>query len=345
MQIPAADSATAAAVREKPAPQRGELSALDDATLRAALRRMHLIRKFEEVAEQSYMRGLVHGTMHLSIGQEASAVGSTLHLRPDDYILSTHRGHGHCIAKGADPARMLAEFFGKETGYCRGRGGSMHIADLTTGNLGANGIVAGGLPIAVGVGMSIKAQKQSRMCMVFFGDGAANEGAFHESLNMAAIWKLPVVFLCENNKYGMSMDIANAMAVANVADRASAYGTRGITVDGNDLPAVAAAAKIAIDQARQGDGPTLLECKTYRLRGHSKSDRNLYRTKDEIEAWRQRDPIRRLQDELVAQQRIEARELAAIEQGAQHEIEKALEFAKSSADPDPAQLARDVYAG
>jgi len=345
MQIPAADSATAAAVREKPAPQRGELSALDDATLRAALRRMHLIRKFEEVAEQSYMRGLVHGTMHLSIGQEASAVGSTLHLRPDDYILSTHRGHGHCIAKGADPARMLAEFFGKETGYCRGRGGSMHIADLTTGNLGANGIVAGGLPIAVGVGMSIKAQKQSRVCMVFFGDGAANEGAFHESLNMAAIWKLPVVFLCENNKYGMSMDIANAMAVANVADRASAYGTRGITVDGNDLPAVAAAAKIAIDQARQGDGPTLLECKTYRLRGHSKSDRNLYRTKDEIEAWRQRDPIRRLQDELVAQQRIEARELAAIEQGAQHEIEEALEFAKSSADPDPAQLTRDVYAG
>ncbi|TMH67427.1 MAG: thiamine pyrophosphate-dependent dehydrogenase E1 component subunit alpha [Betaproteobacteria bacterium] len=345
MQIPAADSATAAAVREKPALQRGELSALDDATLRAALRRMHLIRKFEEVAEQSYMRGLVHGTMHLSIGQEASAVGSTLHLRPDDYILSTHRGHGHCIAKGADPARMLAEFFGKETGYCRGRGGSMHIADLTTGNLGANGIVAGGLPIAVGVGMSIKAQKQSRVCMVFFGDGAANEGAFHESLNMAAIWKLPVVFLCENNKYGMSMDIANAMAVANVADRASAYGTRGITVDGNDLPAVAAAAKIAIDQARQGDGPTLLECKTYRLRGHSKSDRNLYRTKDEIEAWRQRDPIRRLQDELVAQQRIEARELAAIEQGAQHEIEEALEFAKSSADPDPAQLTRDVYAG
>ena len=345
MQIPAADSATAAAVREKPALQRGELSALDDATLRAALRRMHLIRKFEEVAEQSYMRGLVHGTMHLSIGQEASAVGSTLHLRPDDYILSTHRGHGHCIAKGADPARMLAEFFGKETGYCRGRGGSMHIADLTTGNLGANGIVAGGLPIAVGVGMSIKAQKQSRVCMVFFGDGAANEGAFHESLNMAAIWKLPVVFLCENNKYGMSMDIANAMAVANVADRASAYGTRGITVDGNDLPAVAAAAKIAIDQARQGDGPTLLECKTYRLRGHSKSDRNLYRTKDEIEAWRQRDPIRGLQDELVAQQRIEARELAAIEQGAQHEIEEALEFAKSSADPDPAQLTRDVYAG
>ena len=340
-----AGSASAAPVRETAPPQRAELGALDDGLLRTALRRMHLIRKFEEVAEQSYMRGLVHGTMHLSIGQEASAVGSTLHLRPDDYILSTHRGHGHCIAKGADPARMLAEFFGKETGYCRGRGGSMHIADLATGNLGANGIVAGGLPIAVGVGMSIKAQNQSRVCMVFFGDGAANEGAFHESLNMASIWKLPIVFLCENNKYGMSMDIANAMAVRNVADRASAYAMRGVTVDGNDLPAVAAAAKAAIEHARLGDGPTLLECKTYRLRGHSKSDRNLYRTKEEIEAWRQRDPIRRLEDELNAQHRIEAGELAAIELAAQLEIEKALEFAKSSPDPDPAQLTRDVYAG
>ncbi len=210
-----------------PAEQRPELAALDDETLGAALRRMHLIRQFEETAEQSYMRGLVHGTMHLSIGQEASAVGSILHLRPDDYILSTHRGHGHCIAKGADVARMLAEFFGKETGYCRGRGGSMHIADLETGNLGANGIVAGGLPIAVGVGMSIKAQKQKRVCMVFFGDGATNEGAFHEALNLASIWTLPIVFLCENNKYGMSMDIAKAMAVAHVADRAAAYAMPG----------------------------------------------------------------------------------------------------------------------
>ncbi|MGE5738714.1 MAG: thiamine pyrophosphate-dependent dehydrogenase E1 component subunit alpha, partial [Betaproteobacteria bacterium] len=268
------------------APQRKELAALDDTTLRTALLRMHVIRKFEEVAEASYMRGLIHGTMHLSIGQEASAVGAILPLRADDYILSTHRGHGHCIAKGADPARMLAEFFGKETGYCRGRGGSMHIADIEGGNLGANGIVAGGLPIAVGVGMSIKAQAQDRVCMVFFGDGAANEGAFHESLNLASIWKLPVVFVCENNQYGMSMDVADAMAVANVADRAVAYAIPGIVVDGNDLPAVVTAARDAIARARSGDGPLLLECKTYRLRGHSKSDRNLYRTRDEIEAWR-----------------------------------------------------------
>ena len=324
--------------------QRAELAALDRETLATALRRMLLIRKFEETAEASYARGLIHGTMHLSIGQEASAVGAVLALRADDYILSTHRGHGHCIAKGADPQRMLAEFFGKETGYCRGRGGSMHIADLEGGNLGANGIVAGGLPIAVGVGMSIRAQKQDRVCMVFFGDGAANEGAFHEALNMAAIWTLPVVFVCENNKYGMSMDVGKAMAVPNVADRAAAYAMPGTVVDGNDLPAVAAAARVAVARARRGEGPSLVECKTYRLRGHSKSDRNLYRTKDEIEDWRKRDPIARLRDELVATRRFEPEELAAIEKAAQAEIESALEFAKASPEPDPAQLTRDVYA-
>jgi pyruvate dehydrogenase E1 component alpha subunit len=326
------------------APERAELAALGDDALRIALSRMHLIRKFEEAAEASYMRGLIHGTMHLSIGQEASAVGTTLKLERDDYILSTHRGHGHCIAKGADPARMFAEFFGKENGYCRGRGGSMHIADVEGGNLGANGIVAGGLPIAVGVGMSINAQKQDRVCMVFFGDGAANEGAFHESLNMASIWRLPIVFVCENNKYGMSMDIARAMAVPNVADRASSYAIPGIAVDGNDLPAVVAAAEPAIELARRGGGPTLIECKTYRLRGHSKSDRNLYRTKEEIETWRDKDAIRRLEDELVAHNRFAQAELSAIEDAAHKTIEQALEFAKSSPDPDPTQLTRDVYA-
>ena len=324
--------------------ERPELAALDDATLRGALSKMHLIRKFEEAAEASYMRGLIHGTMHLSIGQEASAVGSTLALRPQDYILSTHRGHGHCIAKGADPARMFAEFFGKETGYCHGRGGSMHIADIEGGNLGANGIVAGGLPIAVGVGISIKSQKQDRVCMVFFGDGATNEGAFHEALNMASIWKLPIVFLCENNKYAMSMDIALSMAVKDVADRASAYAIPGVTVDGNDLPAVAAAARVAVERAASGGGPTLVECKTYRIRGHSKSDRNLYRTKEEIEAWRAADPIGRIEVELVAHQRFAREELAAIEAAAQQQIDAALEFARVSPDPDPALLTRDVYA-
>ena len=341
-QILSAEARPADPVRE--CPERRELAALATATLRAALTKMHLIRKFEETAEASYMRGLVHGPMHLSIGQEASAVGAILPLRRDDYILSTHRGHGHCLAKGADPALMLAEFFGKENGYCHGRGGSMHIADIEGGNLGANGIVGGGLPIAVGVGMSIKAQKQDRVCMVFFGDGAANEGAFHEALNMASIWKLPVVFLCENNKYGMSMDIALAMAVPNVADRASAYAMPGVVVDGNDLPAVAAAATAAVARARTGGGPSLIECKTYRWRGHSKSDRNLYRTKEEIDAWKKRDPIRLLEAELVAHGRLEAGELAAIETAAGRQIDDALEFAKASPDPDPAQLTRDVYA-
>jgi pyruvate dehydrogenase E1 component alpha subunit len=324
--------------------QRPELAALDDASLREALLKMHLIRRFEETAEASYARGLVHGTMHLSIGQEASAVGAILPLRASDYILSTHRGHGHCLAKGADPKRMLAEFFGKETGYCRGRGGSMHIADLEGGNLGANGIVAGGLPIAVGVGMSIKAQKLDRVCMVFFGDGAANEGAFHESLNMAAIWRLPIVFVCENNQYGMSMDVKRAMAVPNVADRAQAYAMPGLIVDGNDLPAVAAAAATAIGRARRGEGPSLIECKTYRLRGHSKSDRNLYRTKEEIESWRRRDPIVRLEQEILAHDRLAPADLEAIARNAMEEIAAALDFALASPDPDIEDLTRDVYA-
>ena len=307
---------------------------------------MHLIRKFEETAEASYMRGLIHGTMHLSIGQEASAVGSILPLRRDDYILSTHRGHGHCIAKGADPALMLAEFFGKETGYCRGRGGSMHIADIEGGNLGANGIVGGGLPIAVGVGMSIKMQKQDRVCMVFFGDGATNEGAFHEALNMASIWKLPIVFVCENNKYG---DVDGHRARDGGAERrrprerlcdAGRHGRR-------QRPARRRrrGARGRRSRARSGGGPSLVECKTYRWRGHSKSDRNLYRTKEEIDAWRKRDPIRPLEAELRGARPLRRRRSSrAIEQAAARQIEDALEFAKASPDPDPSQLTRDVYA-
>jgi len=329
------------------APRRNERPAfalLGEEGLRQCLRRMHLVRRFEEAAEQSYIRGLIHGTMHLSIGQEASAVGAVAALRPDDYILSTHRGHGHCIAKGADPRFMFAEFFGKDTGYCRGRGGSMHIADVAGGNLGANGIVGGGLPIAVGVGLSAKMRRSGQVCMVFFGDGASNEGAFHEALNLAAIWKLPVVFVCENNKYGMSMSTARSMPVANVADRAAAYAMPGVIVDGNDLLAVVEAADEACARARRGEGPSLLECKTYRLRGHSKSDRNLYRTKEEIEAWRARDPIARLRDALVEAGRLDAVEAEAIEASAAAEIEAAVEFARTSPDPDPAQLERDVYA-
>lgn len=324
--------------------QRPELAALDDATLCEALRKMHLIRKFEEAAEASYMRGLIHGTMHLSIGQEASAVGTALPLARNDYILSNHRGHGHCIAKGADPQRMFAEFFGRETGYCRGRGGSMHIADVESGNLGANGIVGAGLPIAVGVGMSIKARRSGQVCMVYFGDGAANEGAFHEAMNMASIWRLPIVFVCENNKYGMSMDIASAMAVPNVADRAVAYAMPGVTVDGNDLAVVAHHARLAVAHARAGKGPSLIECRTYRIRGHSKSDRNLYRSKAEIEEWRERDPILRLEEEVIEIGRLARAAVREIEDRALAEIKAAVAFANDSPVPDVRELTRDVYA-
>jgi pyruvate dehydrogenase E1 component alpha subunit len=317
---------------------------LSDDALRDALRKMHLIRKFEEAAEQSYMRGLIHGTMHLSIGQEASAVGAAAPLRESDYMLSTHRGHGHCIAKGADPKLMFAEFFGKETGYCRGRGGSMHIADVERRNLGANGIVGGGLPIAVGVGLAIKLRKADDVCLVYFGDGASNEGAFHESLNMAAIWKLPILFVCENNQYGMSMSVKRSMAVANIADRASAYAMPGVALDGNDFFAVYAASRDAAARARAGEGPSLIECKTYRWRGHSKSDRNLYRTKEEIEDWRARDPIPRLRATLLEFGRLTAADADAIEAETTRAIEAAVEFARASPDPDPAALTTDVYA-
>ena len=311
--------------------------------LKEALRRMCLIRRFEEGAEEAYTRGLIHGTMHLSIGQEASAVGSTMALRKTDYITSTHRGHGHCIGKGAEPKLMFAEFFGKEEGYCRGRGGSMHIADVASGNLGANGIVAGGIPIAVGAALAIKKQKRDDVAVCFFGDGATNEGAFHEALNMASIWKLPVIFVCENNKYGMSVSTERSMAVAHVADRASAYNMPGVIVDGNRIEDVAEAMLAAIANARAGQGPTLVECKTYRIRGHSKSDRNRYRTKEEIEAWQQRDPIGHFETELVAQGIASNDDIAAIHAAVEAEIAAGIAFAQNGTDPLPDSVTRDVY--
>ena len=312
--------------------------------LLGALRRMHLIRRFEEAAEESYMRGLIHGTMHLSIGQEASAVGICLPLTREDQITSTHRGHGHCIAKGADVSRMFAEFFGKTTGYCGGRGGSMHIADVSTGNLGANGIVGGGIPIAVGAALSAKKMKTGKVVVSFFGDGANNEGAFHEALNMAAIWKLPVIFVCENNGYGMSTSTARSTAVANIADRAPAYGMPGVIVDGNVLSDVAEATHNAVQRARRGEGPTLIETKTYRYRGHSKSDRNRYRTKEEIEEWmNERDPIRRFEAELVEFGIVDRAGIDAIRDSVRAEIAEAIAFAKESPAPEIANLERYVY--
>ncbi|HWD12552.1 thiamine pyrophosphate-dependent dehydrogenase E1 component subunit alpha [Pseudochrobactrum sp. sp1633] len=312
--------------------------------LKEALHKMYLIRRFEEGAEESYTRGLIHGTMHLSIGQEASAMGICLPLEENDMIGSTHRGHGHCIAKGADIGRMFAEFFGKETGYCKGRGGSMHIADVSKGNLGANGIVGGGIPIAVGAALSAKKQKNGKVVISFFGDGANNEGAFHEALNMASIWKLPVVFVCENNGYGMSTSTKRSTAVENIADRAVAYNMPGVIVDGNNLSDVAEAAHEAIERARRGEGPTLIENKTYRLRGHSKSDRNRYRTKEEIEDWAtNRDPIARFEADLKEYGFITDAEVETIRANVEKEIAEAIEFAKNSPSPDLSNLTRDVY--
>lgn len=242
---------------------------------RDALELMWTIRRFEEALEDLYSRGMLHGTNHLSIGQEAVAAGACGALADGDLITSTHRGHGHSIAHGGDPMRMMAELLGREDGYCRGRGGSMHIADVGAGNLGANGIVAGSMTIAVGAALSQRLLGRDAVVLCFFGDGAANEGSFHEALNLAAVWELPVVFLCENNQYGMSMSVDEATAGGSVAARGAAYGLEGRRIDGNDLVAVWQEVRDAVEAARAGAGPALLESVTYRYRGHSKSDRNL----------------------------------------------------------------------
>lgn len=279
---------------------RFDLTTADGA--REALTTMWTIRRFEEAVDELFARGLLHGTMHLSIGQEAVATGVCGALDDGDLITSTHRGHGHCLAHGADPTRMMAELLARETGYCGGRGGSMHIADVAAGNLGANGIVGGSMTIAAGAALSQQARRTGKVVACFFGDGAANEGAFHEALNLAGIWNLPVVFVCENNQYGMSMSADRSTAGGSVAGRAGAYGMPGRRTDGNDLVDVAEAAAEAAARARAGEGPTLLECVTYRYKGHSKSDRNLYRTPEEIEEWRtERDPLIRFEGRAVEQ--------------------------------------------
>jgi len=310
--------------------------------LKEALRRMYLIRRFEEMAEESYVRGLTHGTMHLSIGQEATAVGICMDLSNADYITSTHRGHGHCIGKGAEVKYMFAEFFGKEEGYCRGRGGSMHIADPATGNLGANGIVGGGLPLATGAALAIKQRGAKDVAVCFFGDGANNEGAFHESLNIAAVWKLPVIFVCENNQYGMSVSTARSTAVKDVATRAIAYAMPGVTVDGNSVADVAEAMAAATELARSGGGPSLIECKTYRTKGHSRSDRNRYRSKDEIEDWKSRDPIPMFETELESHGVATRTEIDGLRESVEKEIQDGFDFATKGTDPVPASLMQGV---
>ena len=335
-------------MREKVVPAKGDHKVIADdlapEKARELLRQMYIIRAFEFMAEQAYAQGKIHGTMHLSVGQEAAAVGSMAALRPDDLILSTHRGHGHCIAKGGDVRRMAAEFFGKETGYCRGRGGSMHIADVEGGNLGANGVVAGGIPLAVGVGLSLRLQKSDRIVLGFFGDGAVNSGPFHESLNMAAIWSLPVVFICENNQYAMSFSVKRALAIKDLSIRAASYGMPGVTVDGNDVMAVYRAVREGVQRARSGAGPSFIVCDTYRWRGHSRSDRNLYRTKEEIEAWKEKDPIPRFRQHLMAARILTAEQAEQFEREAEAIIADAVSFAEASPEPSVETIEEGVYA-
>lgn len=323
-------------------PSAGQVSQ-DVEAAKAALESLMAIRFFEEAVDGLFARGLMHGTMHLSIGQEAVATGVCAALRRTDFITSTHRGHSHCIAKGADLTRMMAELLAKQTGYCRGRGGSMHIADVETGNLGANGIVAGGIPIAAGAALAQKMKGTDNVVVSFFGDGATNEGAFHEALNLAAIWDLPVIFVCENNKYGMSNSTEFSMKIDQISKRAASYGFPGVTVDGNDVDAVHDAAKVAVERARLGQGPTLIECMTYRHKGHSKSDKNLYRTKDEIENWKTKDPIGRFENTLMELGTLDQDQIDAIVEKTREAVRTAITEASEAPDSDPAELLSSVY--
>ena len=318
---------------------------LSDEVLSGLYRTMCTIRQFEYMADKLYAAGKVHGTMHLSAGQEAVAAGVSLAVHPDDFLINHHRGHGHFIAKGADINLMMAEFLCKDTGYNHGRGGSMHIADFQSNNLGANGIVGGGIPQAVGVGLALQMQKRKEICICIFGDGAANEGVFHEAMNMVALWKLPVLYICENNKYGMSMDVERATAKLPIAQRAEAYGIPWACVDGNDVIEVYEAIKVAADHVHSGNGPYFVETITYRYFGHSKSDRNLYRSREEIEDWKQnRDPIMRFKRHLLQSEILGESQAEEIDGAAEQVILKAVEFAEASPEPNVSTLMEYVYA-
>lgn len=306
-------------------------------------RKMLEIRHFEEKVYDLYGQNLVPGTIHLYAGQEAVAAGVCANLRKDDYITSTHRGHGHCIAKGAKLSKVMAEILGKKTGYCKGKGGSMHIADFSIGMLGATAVVGAGIPIAAGAGLSIKLRKTDQVVACFFGEGASNQGTFHEGINIAAIWKLPVLFVCENNLYAMGTRQSRVMAIQNVADRAAAYGIPGIVVDGNDVIAVYEAARKAVDRARSGEGSTLLECKTYRHKGHSRFDPATYRPKEEIEEWLKRDPIRRFRAKLLELKTLNEVEADKIEGEVVAVVEDAVRFAIESPYPSPEEALEHVY--
>jgi pyruvate dehydrogenase E1 component alpha subunit len=322
------------------------MSAVTPQQQREMLRTMQTIRRFEERASSDFHAGRIHGVVHCYIGEEAVAVGVCSALRPGDRIISTHRGHGHCIAKGADLNRMMAELYGRETGYCKGKGGSMHIADFEIGMLGANGIVAGGISIITGAALAAQLDAKDQVAVGFFGDGASNAGPFHESLNIASAWKLPVVYVCENNLWAVNTPASASVSVPNVADRAPGYGIPGLVVDGNDVLAVREAASAAVARARSGDGPTLIECKTYRHRRHTeRPTQQDDRPAEEIAAWLERDPIERLARSLRAQQgQLDDEEWEAMDAAILRAIEAAVAFAQASPVPAPEAALEDVYA-
>lgn len=316
---------------------------LDRETLLSMYERMRQIRTFEDLAGKNFAGGLIPGFVHLYAGEEAVAVGICSQLSDKDYITSTHRGHGHCIAKGVDIAGMVAELMGKSTGVCKGKGGSMHIADIEKGMLGANGIVGGGIPLACGAALTAKTLGTGGVAVCFFGDGAANQGTFHEGLNLAAIWNLPVVFVCENNGYAESTPVRYHCSASDIANRAAAYEIPGLVVDGLDVFAVYEAAKEAIERARRGDGPTLLETKTYRFYGHFQGDQVTYRTAEELDSYKQRDPILSLRSALVARGIASEAELDAIDARVEQLLDEAWQAAKSAPFPEPEEALTDVY--
>jgi pyruvate dehydrogenase E1 component alpha subunit len=307
-------------------------------------REMYRIRQFELKAAELFMQGLMAGNIHTYAGQEAVAVGACQALKPTDFITSTHRGHGHCLAKGAKADIMMAELFGKASGYCKGKGGSMHIVDIGIGMLGANGIVGAGLPIAAGSALASKIRKTTEVTLAFFGDAASNQGTFHEAINMASAWQLPCIFLCENNQYGVSVCIDRVCNVEHIATRASAYNIPGKVVDGNDVFAIYETVKEAAERARKGEGPTLIEAKTYRHRGHYEGDPQSYKPQLEIEHWKGRDPINHLRAEILKARWAKNADLDGIDAEVISEIEEAVEFAKRSPYPEAQEVTTDVYA-
>ncbi|MFP6636920.1 MAG: thiamine pyrophosphate-dependent dehydrogenase E1 component subunit alpha [Dehalococcoidia bacterium] len=305
---------------------------------------MATIRNFEERGIPETGQRAMSGSVHSSAGQEAVPTGVCAHLSDEDYIGSTHRGHGHCIAKGVDPKRMMAELFGRSTGTNKGKGGSMHIADMSKGMLGTNGVVGASIPLAVGAGLTSKLKDLKRVAVAFFGDGAANQGVLHESMNLASVWKLPVIFCCENNGYAQSTPVEYALSTANVSDRAAGYDMPGITVDGMDVFAVYDAAGQAVERARNGEGPTLLECRTYRFYGHTVFDNPLtYRTKEEEDHWRARDPLKLFRENVLPLGDITLEELDQIDQEAADLMEEAIKLADAGPLPETDKIYEDVY--